>query len=692
MNHRHNALLLSLFLGAALIAGAGTAAGGASLASIETDRSRYAPGDTVRVTVTLDSPLDSAVVTVRWMHLDGVVGEKSVPVLHAAAVTFSWIPPAADYRGYLADIRVTLGTALLDRGTIAVDVSSDWKRFPRYGFLSSYQLMNEAAIDNVVKKLNRYHINGLQFYDWHYKHHMPLKGTPENPASQWNDIANRTNYFYTVNGYIQAAHRYGMQAMAYNLLYGAYADAGTDGVQVNEWGLYKDANHATRYFYHLPAGWASDLYFMDPSNEQWKSYLYAQEKKVFQALPFDGWHVDQVGDPGAVYTYTGQRVRDADYFRSFLTDAKKALNVRLVMNAVNQYGQTGIAQAPVDFLYTEVWDPTTTYGGLKTLTEYYGVYQGGPLNMVIAAYMDYGLANAKTMFNTPGVLFTDAVIFASGGAHLELGEHMLVHEYFPNNNVAMKPDLERRLTSYYDFSVAYQNLLRDSVAPAAASFIADDATTLSKTDLKGSIWYFSRMKGNTQIVHFINFLDAAHLLWRDNMGTQTEPSARGSVPLTFAVDRAVKKIWMATPDSLGGGAIDLPFTQSADRASFVLPYIKYWDMIVIEYVDVPTSIRREGSMNHGGSLRPHSYPSPFNGAVTIGYTLPADANVSLRIYDTLGREVSTYVPDHAAAGDHRYEWDAAGHASGMYFYRITASPHTGSSTPLVASGKLLLTK
>ena len=75
--------------------------------------------------------------------------------------------------------------------------------------------------------------------------------------------------------------------------------------------------------------------------------------------------------------------------------------------------------------------------------------------------MNYNKANNPGYFNTAGVLLTDAVIFAFGGAHLELGEHMLGKEYFPNNNLQMKEDLKASLINYYDFLVAYQNILRD---------------------------------------------------------------------------------------------------------------------------------------------------------------------------------------------------------------------------------------
>jgi dextranase len=669
---------------------------GTVITSTQSDRARYAPGDTVMLTVTCEPQPANAVLALQWTYLGEPRGERiTIPIAPGAAQTsVTWVAPADDYRGYMADIDLMQADTVADHATFAVDVSSDWARFPRYGFVSGYGLMDAGAIDAVVKKLNRYHINGIQFYDWGYKHHMPLKGTPENPASQWNDIANRVNYFSTVKGYIESAHHYNMWAMAYNLLYGAYSDAGTDGVQLDAWGLFKDANHATRYYYDLPSGWASDLYFMDPSNEQWKSYLFAQEKKVFQALAFDGWHVDQVGDPGAVYNYSGQRLRDADYFQQFLTDAKTSLKVRLVMNAVNQYGQTGIANAPVDFLYTEVWDPTTTYGALKSLTESFSIYAGGPKNTVMAAYMDYGLANTKTTFNTPGVLFTDAVIFAAGGAHLELGDHMLVHEYFPNANLTMKPELEKQLAAYYDFAVAYQNLLRDSVKPAQVTLVGADLSLFSKSDQKGSIWYFSRTKGARDIVHLINLIDAAHTLWRDNMGTQSEPAAHRSILVSFAAGRTVKKIWMASPDTLLGSACSVPFTQADGRVSITVPYIKYWDMLVIEYADGSTPVKDFGMKNDDdrNGLRAANFPSPVHTSTTIKYTLPGASQVSLRIYDALGRVVSEFNADQLGAGDHTYVWDASRLASGVYFYRILTSSGGTSPVMLPATRKLILSK
>lgn len=129
--------------------------------------------------------------------------------------------------------------------SIAVDVSSDWKKFPRYGFLSSYGKLSEKQITANIEELNRYHINGVQFYDWMYDHQKPLAGTAENPAATWLDLIGRTNYLSTVQGYIGAAHNKGMKTMFYNLAFGALKNAPADGVK-EEWYIYKDQHHTEK--------------------------------------------------------------------------------------------------------------------------------------------------------------------------------------------------------------------------------------------------------------------------------------------------------------------------------------------------------------------------------------------------------------------------------------------------------------
>lgn len=71
-----------------------------------------------------------------------------------------------------------------------------------------------------------------------------------------------------------------------------------------------------------------------------------------------------------------------------------------------------------------------------------------------------------------------------------------------------------------------------------------------------------------------------------------------------------------------------------------------------------------------------NYPNPFNPTTVIGYQLPVASEVSLKVYDMLGREVATLVNGRQEAGSYRYTLNASGLSSGVYFYTLRAGNFT----------------
>jgi hypothetical protein len=67
-----------------------------------------------------------------------------------------------------------------------------------------------------------------------------------------------------------------------------------------------------------------------------------------------------------------------------------------------------------------------------------------------------------------------------------------------------------------------------------------------------------------------------------------------------------------------------------------------------------------------------NYPNPFNPSTVMSYQLPVASNVSLKVYDVLGREVATLVNGRQEAGRYSVSFNAASFASGVYFYRLQA--------------------
>jgi hypothetical protein len=92
-----------------------------------------------------------------------------------------------------------------------------------------------------------------------------------------------------------------------------------------------------------------------------------------------------------------------------------------------------------------------------------------------------------------------------------------------------------------------------------------------------------------------------------------------------------------------------------------------------------------------------NYPNPFNPTTLIRYSLPAASNISLKIYDIVGREVRTLVDEVQPAGYKTVEWDSKNKvgvrvASGVYFYRLEANKVGSQEKSFVQVKRMLLLK
>jgi hypothetical protein len=86
-----------------------------------------------------------------------------------------------------------------------------------------------------------------------------------------------------------------------------------------------------------------------------------------------------------------------------------------------------------------------------------------------------------------------------------------------------------------------------------------------------------------------------------------------------------------------------------------------------ELVEIGTPAKYELSQN---------YPNPFNPSTTIRYSLAKESEVTLKIYDLLGREVASLVNEKQNAGNYQVEFSTLNGiqniSSGIYFYTIKA--------------------
>jgi hypothetical protein len=140
---------------------------------------------------------------------------------------------------------------------------------------------------------------------------------------------------------------------------------------------------------------------------------------------------------------------------------------------------------------------------------------------------------------------------------------------------------------------------------------------------------------------------------------------------------------------------------------------EYFDQLKVRYPDdmltlqaklisgeiksLPSIAPRNRQENAGDGSTPSevaflgNYPNPFNPTTTIRYQLPTDGQVSLVVYDLLGREVVTLASGTHKAGYHSATWTARAASSGVYFARLIVKNDLGRIV-YCKTNKLLLTK
>ncbi len=134
------------------------------------DKARYFPSEPVSIILEFEGTAKgNETVSATIAHLDRQAGScQSLTIRQGSAdrLTMACKVPAEDYQGYLVSVSLNgpEGRVLAER-TTALDISSDWKRFPRYGYLAHYNQRQGAEPQKWMDELNRFHINGLEFYD-----------------------------------------------------------------------------------------------------------------------------------------------------------------------------------------------------------------------------------------------------------------------------------------------------------------------------------------------------------------------------------------------------------------------------------------------------------------------------------------------------------------------------------------------
>ncbi|MAT45746.1 MAG: hypothetical protein CL609_25725 [Anaerolineaceae bacterium] len=537
-------------------------------------QSTYQPGQPVQLDISItslsESPADVTLM-VRYTYLNEVV-EEQTEVLQKGHQTWScsfvWQPPEVAPRGYGLDISIlSENGSVLAAASDGFDVLQSWKEMPRYGFLVDYAAGRSDAAETMTI-LNRYHINGLQFYDWMYRHEQ-FFSTQE----PYLDILDRQLSLETVKHLISAAHERNMAAMPYTAVYGA---SKAFYEQHPDWALL-DAKGEPVWFGE------NFMVIMDPRpDSEWTKHLMAEFAGILEKTDFDGIHLDQYGHPKVGYDASGNSYPLDKALAAMINETKDLVNQKqpdgtVVFNAVTNWPIEVVAPSNQDFVYIEVWAPYTSFNELgQIIIQAQKLGSGKPV--VLAAYIDPQ--------NKTNALIMDALIFANGAGRIELGEKggYLADPYFPLYKMP-DPELADWLQRYYGFAVRYQDVIGPRTTSANAFTYQNVRINSVETNTSlthDKVMVIGRDYEKGLAISLVNMIGLKHGEWAGEVQIMPTPLSDLVVQIK-AGEKTAKAVWSTSADNETYDLQPLDFTQDGGVLRVIVPDLIIWDVLLVDW-------------------------------------------------------------------------------------------------------------
>lgn len=157
-------------------------------------------------------------------------------------------------------------------------------------------------------------------------------------------------------------------------------------------------------------------------------------------------------------------------------------------------------------------------------------------------------------------------------------------------------------------------------------------------------------------------------------------------PATEPVVPTILPVVSTSGDAPNIGRIALRAASTASSPKVIIDGIrvaKSWPDLVTGIITTTSTVADKFSLSQ-------NYPNPFNPSTTIKFSLPSNGMTSLKVYDLMGKEVSSLVNGNMNAGEFTTQFNGANLSSGMYFYKLEFNGVDGKS--FSEQKKLMLVK
>jgi hypothetical protein len=263
-------------------------------------------------------------------------------------------------------------------------------------------------------------------------------------------------------------------------------------------------------------------------------------------------------------------------------------------------------------------------------------------NKMVEVNTTYSIGITPSIYN-PGTTASDQASFWNNG----FGAILLIEEYYGND-----------FNAYYhttsDLLIHYNQPYYHKMSRLTLGTVA---TLAELTDIVPvELLAFTASVNNSEI----------QLLW----STASELNNVG-----FEIERSVNNqdnfITVGFVEGKGSSTeisyysyIDNPQLSGANQIYYRLKQIdfdgtfSYSSVVNVNY-DVPSEF-----------ILGQNHPNPFNPSTRISFFVPKESFISIKVYDFLGREVTTLVNETKSTGSYEFSFDASGLPSGIYFYTL----------------------
>ena len=216
------------------------------------------------------------------------------------------------------------------------------------------------------------------------------------------------------------------------------------------------------------------------------------------------------------------------------------------------------------------------------------------------------------------------------------------------------------------------------------SSLAVDQLTISDT-IQISIMG-DKIKGASELNFSLSFDPAVLSIVNVNSGGLTKAFSLETTNLSIgSVNFSIKGYKGINEDN--GELIQLEFACKPSQSSstflhfddaFIMDEATYQQKVynlIDGEIKIITGVSKEDNLIPKEYSLSQNFPNPFNLLTKIRYEIPKEGNISIKVFDILGREITTLLNKHEKPGSYEIEWNTHDFASSIYFYQLKAGDY-----------------